>query len=259
MQPEFKVDVRQHTRSLRRLAAETRRDGAKILRQSGRRVAVNFAFQTQPLGFSAAAHDRGRGRVAADTRRVFATPRDIYRQIALGRGDKETADWFWRAFKDGDTRAMKKAMQVAGIALPVGKTVRKELRGPARNRRGRVPRESYRQLVTDNERLKRFVDRLQKRVGFAKSGWAACAQDLGGTRGIPRWAKGRKVSGYKPGQATAADRGMASSITLRNFVRYVRRIFTPAQEQAALDREVRTQEDLLRRAIEANKRRAGFR
>jgi hypothetical protein len=73
-------------------------------------------------------------------------------------------------------------------------------------------------LVCDYNNVKKYRTQEKKKVGFLKSGWADAAQDLGGTRGIPMFAKkGHKRSG----SGRVDGRGGKAILIVKNTAKYI--------------------------------------
>jgi hypothetical protein len=113
-------------------------------------------------------------------------------------------------------------------------------------------------VVTQADQLRRYIAQRQKRVGFAKAGWAKAADECGGHRGIPAWASSRH--GTAPGGAVITRDPLRPRVVLYNNVSYVSRILPPAyQEQAitiAYERAMKRYATAIRKQAAATFRRA---
>lgn len=84
-----------------------------------------------------------------------------------------------------------------------------------------------------------YVNKISKRLGYTKSGWAECARKIGGTkgdgaRGIPTWAKRHKGNNFKV--KDRSTRGIFSPyISMTNTTPWVSRLLSKADEAEALD------------------------
>lgn len=212
-----------------------------------RLVAVSMATSTQPYGASKAAHDTGKRRVEMDIRRVFRTPSSIYQELSEENPDDARA--FWAAFSRRDTTLMEDLLRQHAIDLVVAPAPIKEFHDAARGPRGRVKGRA-RQLVTQSESLRRYIQTRQKMVGFAKAGWAKAADDCGGHRGIMAWASSKHPTA--PGGAIITKDPRRPRVVIYNRVSYVSDILPPAyQEQAiqiAYDRAIKRYTTALRAA-----------
>lgn len=84
-----------------------------------------------------------------------------------------------------------------------------------------------------------YVNKIAKRLGYAKSGWAECAREIGGikgdgARGIPAWAKRHKGNNFK-----ITDRCKSGtknpSITMVNTTPWVSRLLRPSYQKEAIE------------------------
>jgi hypothetical protein len=256
---------------------------AQVLRAQARLMAVNLAFQTQPFGGSKAiggqqesAKSQGEGTVASDIRKVIRTPADVYQQIekqAIGAGRA-----FYAMIKKGDFDLAKNLLirlRVTGlIQAQVGNmsgNFHKQALKPIPKR----PRMAKRQeplLITDEKtKLKAYVKEVQKKVGIAKGGWAACAMQLGGTKGrmetnvpgmqqqaVPAWVKrhaGKRAAGTVIDQA---DNFMVGKINMINHVPWVSNCLSDQQAQSAIDIQAEKMQRAMDYAFQADLKSAGF-
>lgn len=107
----------------------------------------------------------------------------------------------------------------------------------ANKRKGRAVRLSLpeKKTILERDRAKLFAE-LKKRAGWAKSGWAKCAQLIGVTsnplRGFPAWVK-RHVASV-PGSVLDKTRsGWNPRVTLSNRVKYASSVLSSFQVRNA--------------------------
>lgn len=196
---------------------------------TARLVAVSLATSTQPYGSGASARADGEARVSKDISKVFRTPSSIFAEIK--EDDPASASKFWSAFKRADVGDMRSIMTAASIDLEISATPRKELHEGARNTRGRVTGRA-KQLVTQPGALAAYIKQRQKKVGFAKAGWAAAADDCGGHRGIPAWASGRHRTA--PGMAVITRDAVHPRVVIKNNVDYIDQVLPPREIEGAV-------------------------
>ncbi len=197
------------------------------LRQEARLTAVALAFQTQPFGDNSQA--AGIAATATDIRRVYITPGQAYDDL-----DPKAQPGFWKAVS---ARAWDRAQRILRrSARNFSSTQIQPFDGGAahrqlRNNQGRIPKSQKAvMIVQDAAKLKSYVDSETKKVGFGKGGWAACAQALGGTRGIPGWVSRQK----SPGTVAERYHTAISSVVMTNEVPYASEIITAAGKADAL-------------------------
>ncbi|MDQ8206216.1 hypothetical protein QEH52_01750 [Coraliomargarita sp. SDUM461003] len=235
-------DVRDTNRRLARYAQFSGRGIAVEVRNSARRLSANFAYRTQPFGNSEAAHNQGMVAVQRDVYRVFATPGMLYDEVKARAGaNSPILDYFWRSAKAGNARAVRKILKDLGIDMPVAQTPKRALHKSARNSRGRVSStQRPAQLVLGGkggDSLKRYVSKIQKRVGWAASGWSACAAQLGSTRGIVKWKKRGKRG---PGYVLSTGGTRRPTHYLVNTASYASAVLPVGEQRKAVRREERT-------------------
>ncbi|WOO40379.1 hypothetical protein [Rubellicoccus peritrichatus] len=249
------VDDRVLKSKLRRLSAANGKTIPQVTKQSARRVSVNLAYQTQPHGFSSRAHGRGKRKTAIDVRNVFLSPSKAFDAIA--RRSEDLASAFWLFLQNNQYAKARKIAMEEGIDLT--RSLQKQRHSSARNSKGRVPKKNSQQtVVPDDAKRDKYLQKIQKRVGLAKAGWAACARLLGGTRGIPAWAKGKKGVSKVSGSVIESRGSRSVNYQLHNRVPYASDVLSSSSARAAFKREERVAANLLDRAIDANARKSGL-
>lgn len=259
------------------------RSPAAVLRAQARLAAVSFAFQTQPFGGSKAtggqqdsAKRQGEGAVERDIRRVVKVASDVYPALekqAVGAGRA-----FYSYMKKGSydlARQMLVRLRVPGfIQAEVGEMsgrYHKSARAPI-PKRPRISSSQKPLLITNAiAPIKNYVKEVKKRVGIAKGGWAACAMQLGGTRGrmatntegvqqqaIPAWVK-RHAGGRASGTVIdQSENFMVGRIHMVNNVPWVSNCLSDQQAQRALDIQKERMQRAINIALEADLKASGF-
>ncbi len=211
------------------------------LRQEARLAAVSLAFQTQPFGDNATTKASGEAAVSRDIYRVYTTPGKAFEDIQ----DKHEQAGFWKAVKTSAWGRAATILARSGVALK--STLIDNFDGGASHRQLRNNRGGINQgqkpvmIVKDAAKLKSYIKFEQKKVGEGKGGWATCARNLGGTRGIPGWVSRQN----SPGQVIENYAADKSSVSMTNLVPYASEILTQSAQQDAL----RIAEDKLRKSI----------
>ena len=101
----------------------------------------------------------------------------------------------------------------------------------------KVPKNQFPRLaVTGFNHVQGYINKIKQRVGTAKAGWASCAQQLGGWRGIPGWGTRHALRGNL-GSVYDATGGNGSSqyVRMTNNVPWIDKCLNPGQIQRALD------------------------
>jgi hypothetical protein len=220
--------------SIRRFADLTGASLSEEIIRTARLVAVSVAHSTQPFGKDTATRDSAERRVAKEIGYVFTTPASVFSMIEnkSGRG---AAGTFWVAHKAGDLAAMKDVMDREGLGLGILKKPEKALHQTRRDKTsGRVINKNATHLVTDTLARERYIKQRQRKVGFAKSGWAAAADACGGHRGIPQWASSRH-KGRAPGGAIISRDAVHPKVEIFNNVDYIDRVCDPTMISQAVE------------------------
>lgn len=249
---KISVDDRAFSDSLRRYALAMRMSFAEAILRQARLVAVNLAHQTQPFGDGAAAKEAGEGAVQTEIDRVYDPVPAV--ADALGRSGRtfsgikrvktapQAVAAFVRLTRTGQFDKAKELLNDLRID-PYFSTDVGPFDGGAEHQRSRfgarrkVPRNTFTKLAATNaNRLKSYIAQILKRVGTAKAGWASCAQQLGGMRGIPGWVTRHARKGVLGDvyDATGGS-GNAQYVRISNRVPWIDKCLNPGQIQRALD------------------------
>ena len=230
-----------------------------ILRKVARIEAVSLARSTQPTSTAdgntktsgndviyVGAKDRkmGEDKIERDIRKVYGSGGDVYldiRAFSKSGDNRQLADAFYYFFKASQIKGSRGAQalldasgsQFAG--QDIGQKLDPSFHRNSRNGRGRVPGQRSRsklQQIPKTGEIEKYVEKVQKKVGLAKGGWADAARAVGlSTRGIPQWVTRHKGGGTGKDQ-TKLTRN--PSITLHNTVPYVSDLLSAADIAMAL-------------------------
>jgi hypothetical protein len=222
---------------LEELARVSGKEMGELIRQEARILAVTLAKYTQPFGFDKRAQALGQSAVKRDFSRVYHSP-DSPALLSLirniGRKNDDTAARFTRYIDSGSfskAEGMLKKMRVGHIGVrPDPKYY------AARWRTGTLHRgDSQVVLSQKKDQVKSQEMKIKMtRVGFAASGWATAADQIGGHRGIPAW----KAKGRAPGRVVDATRDTEKpKLSLINEVNYTSQVLSEsAKDHAIKDR-----------------------
>lgn len=250
------VDDSGLSKLLNRFAAYKSKTVPEIVRAQGRLVAVNLAHNTQPYGNDDAARFKGTNAVRIDIGRVFIGPYRIF-EIAKSGTNNRVSQWLANAMADGDVEGVRTAWQtLTNRPIIVSKNVVPSWHQSQRNKRGRVRKGAAPMIVIIQRSIDTYTRSKEKLVGFGKSGWAAAARALGGTRGIPGWVSRNKG----PGGVTDMTRGNTPTpyVVLHNQVRYVDLILPESERRAAVQIQAEKMVRAIEHGIEAEKKAVGF-
>jgi hypothetical protein len=274
----MKVTAQVDTSDLRKRMAEYARIVGKNVNQELRRHArlacVELANTTQPFGKGKDAQLLGEKAVEADISKVFYTPQSegyparleeiakrsyIYRQNMSKKRFGESrfnAEKATQKFSDrvrgyvasNNTRALKKLAKDfnwQGVVSEPDPAIHQAARGGSRMKVRKQRGNMHLILGGRKGALQTYINKVKKRVGMAKAGWAVCAEkipDLGlassGTRGIPQWVT-RNKSAPAPQRSTvdASTTFRQSSnprVVMRNAVPWTSQNLTPSAAFKAL-------------------------
>lgn len=246
------VDDRAFSDSLRRYALAMKMSFAEAILRQARLVAVNLAHQTQPFGSSDAAREAGEGAVQTEIDRVYDAVPAV--ADAVGRSGRtftgikrvktapQAAAAFVRLVRTGQFDKAKELLNSLRIEPYFSTDVGPFDAGAEHQRarfgaRRKVSKNTFTKLApTNSARLKPYVNKIVQRVGTAKAGWASCAQQLGGWRGIPGWVtrQARKSVLGKVYDATGGQ-GTQQFVRMTNLVPWIDKCLNAGQIQSALD------------------------
>jgi len=231
----IKIDAPMRSTSalLERIAKETKKDVKETIRSYARLLAVDLAFRTQPYGKGKSSRDKGEGAIVRDIlggrkrRGILVAMDDAMIAAAIETGAYSTGRIRLFVRKDGTVygtdqqhfrpdASYEEIRQIHRSAFQNGRMTQ------AGGRTRDIGRWKFiEQLVTKKTTAERYIKAIQKRVGWAKAGWATCARLLGGTRGIPQWVTRHRKA---PGRITDNTADRNPSVTLHNDVPYSREV-----------------------------------
>ena len=238
--------------SLNKLKLATGKSTAQVLKQQARLVAVSLAYSTQPYGDDG--QPLGISAIKRDVSKVYGSPTTIYAQIK--ERDEAMAKGFYGLIEKGKVKQAQElllAAQVVDSQTPIGSFDGGEAHKASRNSVGRVSRRRAALIVSNPDKIRTYIEKCVKLVGFAKGGWAACARQLGGVRGIPGWVSRQKDS---PGEVIDKSEEAQGYIILVNKVKYISRCLGNGEIQRALDIEAEKMIKYIDRLTAANIRDA---
>lgn len=258
----MKMDDADFNYQLKRYALAKKISFAKAIKQQGRLVAVNLAFQTQPLGDGGKAKAQGEGSARRDIDRVYKSGKQTTGVIkksgtSNGKTSTQNAEQAGRAFARYVLKGQNDAATTILQRLNIPKyhnTIVKPMDAGSAHKASRygarrvVPKNTFIKVSVPREaQIDSYVKQITHRVGIAKAGWADCAKQLGGSRGIPQWVTrhaGKRAKG------SVVDNSEASAgeqyVTMTNQVPWIDKCLNAGQIQRALD----IQKDKMTKAIE---------
>jgi hypothetical protein len=118
------------------------------------------------------------------------------------------------------------------------------------NRRGKKP--ESRMVVVDYPKVMSFAKSAGRKSGFAKSGFAAAARQVGGVRGIPGWVTRQKG----PGSGMISNSGNSVTAAIQNNVDYIRYALLPDGEQRAIANRKKSVTSVIKRMMDRKMKQA---
>lgn len=275
----MKITAHVDTTDLRSRMSEYARivgkDVNRELRRHARLACVELANTTQPFGKGKEAKELGEKAVEVDISKVFYTPQSegyparlgeiaakSYRYKAVksrrkfgeSRFNVEKATEAFNARVKGyvaanNTRALKKLAKDfnwQGVVDHPDPAIHQAARGgtrmKVRKRRGAM------HLILGGRKgaLQTYINKVKKRVGMAKAGWAVCAEkipDLGlassATRSIPQWVTRNKNAPAPSRSSVDASTTFRQSsnprVVMRNAVPWTSQNLAPSAARTALN------------------------
>ena len=249
--------------SFRVIAQARGRPLAQVMRASGRRIAIRLTKYTQPFGFGDTDKTKGEAAVSGDIAKIFDTPKKIADKIA--EKEKAAARGFRKLMAQGMFREAEALLARLGIKRTITEAVPVAAHKGARNARGRVTTREPQFVIANPRTLSTYVREVAKRVGFTAAGWAACARDLGGYRGlsagdnVPPWKK-PGARGRKSNASGATVTGEANDpiVTMNNEAPWLSKACPRDIQARAIREEIKTTERELDRALKHQMKKAGF-
>lgn len=258
MKVTAEVELGGFNRAMEEYEKAVNKSWPEILRQQGRLLAVNLATETQPWGSSGEAQRVGKNAVLRDVGRVFAASNGMYER--LKEKSLQVARAYWSCMNVGRQDRAERILQANGIDAVHAKKPDPSLHIARRDKRGHVRAKKNQfpaAIIFEARKITTYANQVARRVGTGKAGWAQCAEELGGARGIPQWAKKNRSSSVG-GVEDKSSSFNNPSITIENRVRYIANLCS----KSAISRAVRIQrekmEKHIERVLEHCKKQAGF-
>jgi hypothetical protein len=266
MSASITIDATKLKRALDTFIGKTKLEAAKELRIQARSLCVSLGKATPPFGMNTAAKKQGETAVISDINKVYKTGGGAASEIARlnmprGKTNSQNAEQAARAFsalmlnkprgkgKKAKTAALRTQAQELINRLNVRPFIGTKIapfdggqsHDKARfGKRMRVPKNQFvSQIVSNSTALKRYYKDKIKNVGIAKSGWASCANLLGGMRGFPAWVKRHTGGGDVDDQSMkAADSLSKAFIKMTNKIPGITNVISQGTIQKSIDIQI---------------------
>ena len=284
------IDASKLEKAFLAFVGQTRLEAAREMRIQARNLAVRLAHATQPFGDSEEVRKRSEKKIRTEIGRVYMptwlassiiskssksrgksptqNPRQAARafsSLVLG-AQKASGKRKYRGLVDADMLLHRLQVKPL-IGTLVGRFDLGDAHRAARyGKYQRVPKNQYaRQVVTDPQKLDKYIKMREANVGVAKSGWAMAAEMISmaggikaGMRGIPSWVR-RHVKKYQTGDAADyADAKDTPFVELRNRVKYIYQTISQDTIRKTIDIQILAMIKRLGFIVAAQAKKAGL-
>lgn len=205
-------DIAELDSAIQKLADAAGTTAREVLPAQMRLFAADLAFNTRPIGKTAAAQKEGQEKVE---RRITA----VYPSVGmmaelLGQKEERLKNAFIASIKKKEyAPAARLLNDIFAAKYTIG-----EFDGGDLHKKQQFTRRVDQRLVVINfTKVTQYIRETKKLVGFAKGGFAAAARQLGGVRGIPGFATRQPA----PGSGSVTGDGKTLTVTMTNGVRYI--------------------------------------
>jgi len=171
----------------------------EIMREQGRLLAVDLAMWTHVVGNKPVIGKMQKAAIERSIQRSYKSTKKVMGAVAK-KGGRKAADRFKKYLMAKNVSKAQSMIDEMGVRVsdnPWGNRPIKLMMFDGgivhyKRRSSRLmnaPSINY--AVLDYHRVVEFIIREEKKAGQLKAGWAEAAKDLGGTRGIPAYARAK--------------------------------------------------------------------
>jgi hypothetical protein len=227
MTPTIVFDDHVLKRRINALSSALRKKPAEIVARIARQWVEICIQLTPPTGKSplsegsGAALEAGRKAIESDVSRLFKSAEDIDIIGPQGSPATDVGKQFWKAARRGNMDVALDIVRKAGLQFgSVARVPDSSIHQRNRGSTGRVLRKPIPHLITAGGRIKSYIANVQRKIGYARSGWKDAAQALGARgRYVPAWMNRHNGPGRIDGRLT----GFHPYVTFANEVGYIQR------------------------------------
>jgi hypothetical protein len=237
-----------------------KREASSAVRQFARLACVNLANATQPYsgkGDDGASRNKqakalGEKAVEVDISKVFYTPdsggfaRAIKERVASSNRSEDSKKKFNARLdgyiSSGNKAALKKIVEDfgwRGVVDSVDPALHQQARSGPRRKVNKRRGQMHMVLGGRKGAIGTYTNKIKKRVGIAKSGWAACAQQISvdqkqkSTTGIPAWVT--RHAGGREGSVSDLSRNARNPrVRMTNNIPWTSQVLSKSAERSAL-------------------------
>ncbi len=206
------ADISELDSAIQKLADAAGTTAREVLPAQMRLFAADLAFNTRPIGKTAAAQKAGQINVEKRIRWVYASV-GMMADLLESHGERVKKGFIARVKKRDFSGAVRMLNDIFSSTYSIG-----EFDGGKLHQEQQFTRKVTKRLVVTNyPKVEAYIREKKKLVGFAKGGFAAAARQLGGVRGIPGFATRQNA----PGSGSVTGDGKTLIVTMTNGVKYI--------------------------------------
>jgi hypothetical protein len=238
------------SRDLQKLADVANETAFDMMKQQGRLLCTDFAFHTQPTGKAPATGRQHKEYLKRWLKAIYRTPQQAYNNLlSVNKGHAIAFLKYWKKRRFNDCEELLNRHGKGNWRWKVspfdGGKAHKE--NEKRGLRLVV-------VLTPGQRssLNAYLRKVVKHSGFAKSAFAVAAEQLGGSRGIPGWAKKNR----SPGRGVIRKERRGATLTIESRVRHGAKALDRTGEARAIKHRTKQMQKLTLRIGKNRMRKA---
>lgn len=240
-------DIAELDSAVRKLADISQVTSKEVLGSQIRLLAVDLAYYTLPVGREKRYQTDHATKIARRIRFEYISVGyavDFLNNVKPGLGAEFSRHVRKKRFSDAADLMNRHSKE----NFTVGSFDRGKMHNL--NRTGKHP--DARMVVVDYSKVMSFAKTAGRKSGFAKSGFAAAARQVGGVRGIPGWVTRQGGSG----SGMIASSGNTVTAEIRNNVPYIRDALLPDGEERAIANRKKQVTAVIKRMMDRKMRAA---
>lgn len=241
------VDIAELDSAIQKLADAAGSTAREVLPAQMRLFAADLAFNTRPIGKTAAAQKAGQINVEKRIRWVYCSV-GMMADLLEPYGERVKKGFIARVKKKDFVNAARILNDIFPSTYTIG-----EFDGGKLHKEQQFSRKVTKRLVVINHpKVEAYIREKKKLVGFAKGGFAAAARQLGGVRGIPGFATRQNA----PGSGSVAGDGRTLTVTMTNAVKYIEDALDAHGEARAIEHRQKSVVAIIKRMMDRKLRQS---
>lgn len=269
----MQIDDREFKAALLRFYASQKKSWPEVIKSQARLISVNLAYQTAPFSDAKTARDRSQKTIGVEIGRVYKEAGTIafdiknsgqaISDVSRVKSSGQAAAAFVRLVRSAKYDKARELLNALNID-PYNQTQVGKFDGGSHHQNARygarrkVSRNQFPRLGVSNFNVIRsYIKKIKERVGTAKAGWAACAKELGGLRGIPAWVH-QHTARRRLGGVEDFTAGKNPHVIMTNSVPWIDKCLNQGQMQKAIDIQKQKMISAIGHSISRGARAMGF-